>query len=163
MWDTRTPHTHIPSVPEVLRVVSLTQPHLRGCYHIVSNRQRNGMPVWQCGEKIMYADMHGLWKVARDEEQVAGDHGVFCSDEHGGLMPDAMAGWKTWDQRCQLHTCCDSDNGAWDGDGWRADDDVSVTRDRGSGTAASPGTAEVEAQQKAKAEVELQAKAPEPG
>eukprot|EP00660_Eupelagonema_oceanica_P019667 gene19667-biopygen26096 len=118
----------VPSVPETLRLVSTTREQTKaGFYNLVPDQQANGMPVWRRDNNWLYSGKNGKWHFAAKSDHIgmykdfAVSHGsIHCPDEHGGLMPNAVNGWKSW------------------GDGeWYADTGVSVTGEGGSGSAAA--------------------------
>eukprot|EP00660_Eupelagonema_oceanica_P019049 gene19049-biopygen29176 len=92
-----------------------------GFYRLVADREVNGMPMWKSGENCLYSTAAGNWKVTDKEKEIAGNFGGIESiAAHGGIMPDAVAGWESYD-----------------GGKWHADTGVAVTSDRDSGAAAA--------------------------
>eukprot|EP00660_Eupelagonema_oceanica_P019264 gene19264-biopygen22674 len=106
----------------VLHIVSTTRnQNFAGFYRLVPDRMVNGMPVWKCGEKLLYSVITGKWMVADGEETLAGNNGfIQCPATHRRRMPYAMAGWQSWDDK-----------------EWQDDGGISVTS---SGGAAVPQT-----------------------
>eukprot|EP00660_Eupelagonema_oceanica_P019617 gene19617-biopygen5198 len=97
-----------------------------GFYRLVPNKEVNGMPVWRNGRMWLYSSTSGIWTFAFEDEDTGMDKafatgagGIF-SAAHGGLTPDAVTGWKSWD-----------------GNKHQEDAGISVTSDCDSGAAAA--------------------------
>eukprot|EP00660_Eupelagonema_oceanica_P019496 gene19496-biopygen36865 len=141
----------IRAASKILRVVSTTrQTETAGFYNLVPDQQANGMPVWKCGKMWLYSTTNGEWCFASADDHIgigkdfAVQRGWIISTSHGGLMPNAVAGWHSFD-----------------GYGWPDDTGISVTiaRDSGARVASATRKAEAEREQERKAKDEAERKA----
>eukprot|EP00659_Diplonema_papillatum_P013945 gene13945-21329_t len=90
-------------VPQTLWLTSGDLPKLAGIYR--KREAINGWPAWQCGEKRLYSDAEGYWKVAEGDEDVVRNLGrVKSSGRHrkctgetglgGDDLPGFVGEWK---------------------------------------------------------------------
>eukprot|EP01065_Artemidia_motanka_P006527 TRINITY_DN13210_c0_g1_i1.p1 TRINITY_DN13210_c0_g1~~TRINITY_DN13210_c0_g1_i1.p1 ORF type:complete len:572 (+),score=126.96 TRINITY_DN13210_c0_g1_i1:64-1716(+) len=59
-----------------------------GEYHLLPCEEQNGLPVWGCGEKRLYADSAGMWVLAPSVKEMERGNGSAWTPHGGGLSPD---------------------------------------------------------------------------